>query len=134
MHIFHELSFFLTKMIGDPHCDVLGLMNAFSSNSCTCFLISAFSKADNLYIPMLGNGACCCKLISCTISLLGGKPLGSWNKISYSETTFSKLAYCLASPSSNTLVLSGFFSFTTINNNCKHEFIICFFCPEFMRV
>lgn len=71
MKILHEPSFFLTKTIGDPHGDVLGLINPFSSNSCTCSLISAFSKADNLYIPMLGNGASCYKLISCTISFWG---------------------------------------------------------------
>jgi len=77
IHILHEPSFFLTKTISDPHGDVLGLINPFSSNSCTCFLISAFSKADNLYISMLGKEACCYKIISCTISFLGGRPLGS---------------------------------------------------------
>ena len=61
MHILHKPYFFLTNTIGDRHGDVLGLMNPFLSSSCTCFLISAFSKADNLYIPMLGNGASCCK-------------------------------------------------------------------------
>ena len=134
MHILQEPSFFLTNTIGDPHGDVLGLMNPLSSNSCTYFLISAFSKADNLYIPMLGNGASCCKWISCTISLLGGRPLGSWNRISYSETTFSKSAFCLESQPSNALVLSGVFYFTTISKNCLHEFTILFICPKFMRV
>ena len=134
MHILHEPYFFLTNTIGDPHGDVLGLLNPFSSSSCTCFLISEFSKADNLYILMLGNGASCCKWISCTISLLGGKPLGSWNRISYSETTFSKSSFYLASQPSNALVLSGVFSFTTISKNCLHEFKILFICLEFMRV
>ena len=77
MNILHDPSFFLTKMISDPHGDVLDLMNPFSSNSCTCFLISAFSKADNLYITMLGKGTFCCKIISCTIPFLGGRACGS---------------------------------------------------------
>ena len=77
MHILHEPSFFLTKTIGDPHGDVLGLMNPFLSSSYTYFLIYAFSKADNLYILMLGNGASCYKLISCNISFLGGRNLGA---------------------------------------------------------
>ena len=134
MHILHEPSFFLTNTIGDLHGDVLGLMNPFLSSSSTCFLISAFSKADNLYILMLGNGASCCKWISCTIPLLGGRPLGSWNRISYSETTFSKSTFYLASQPSNTLVLSGFFSFTTISKNFLHVFTILFICPKLMGV
>ncbi len=134
MHILHEPSFFLTKTIGDPHGDVLGLLNPFSSSFCTCFLIFAFSKADNPYIPILGNGASCCKLISCTISFLGVRPLGSWNSISYYETTLSKSTSCLALQPSNTLVLSSFFSFTTISKNCLHEFTILFMFPKFMRV
>ena len=48
MHILHKPSFFLTNTIGDLHGFVLGLMNPLSSSSCTFFLISAFSKEDNL--------------------------------------------------------------------------------------
>jgi len=66
-------------MIGDPQGEVLGCMNPFSNNYYNYFFTSFFSSTDYLYSPMFGNVELSNNCISCSTSLLGGIPLGSWN-------------------------------------------------------
>ena len=67
-----------------------------------------------------------------------GESKNRWRKEKSAKRTkagpvLQKPVVLIGAPS-NALVLSGFFSFTTISKNCLHEFIILFICPEFMRV
>nr|QHR88722.1 hypothetical protein Q903MT_gene2736 [Picea sitchensis] len=68
----------------EPHGEVLGLMTPCSNNSCNYFFTSSDSNMDCLYFTMFGKGESGSNSsISCSTSLLGGFPFGSYKKSLY---------------------------------------------------
>jgi len=105
MHDLQLLSFLQIVMMGDPHSEVVGFMNSYSNNYFNCFFTSFDSKMDCLSNPMLGNRDSSNSWNSCSISLLGGNLLISWNTSLLDSLNWSSYYFFLLTcPSKDALI------------------------------
>jgi hypothetical protein len=88
MHNLRVSSFFFTNKARDPQGEVLGRMNSFSSNSCSCFFNSA-NSAGGIRYGLFDMGVVPgCNYIENSMSRSGGIPGNSSRKMSgYSLAT-----------------------------------------------